>query len=152
MSTFATEKIRPAQLPTGFQLRRRIDGTAMVGFTGPNGEELLDQVTLIHTRGRQYMDWRFPLTVHVTSTPDARLFATENRPGVSVDVGIRGVKAIYHDGWWTPPVSDGSGPVWGVGAMHSLTLRSANRVVGVRAPREVPLDELVRIAKSVPPD
>jgi hypothetical protein len=150
VSTFATNEIQPSRLPAGFQLRRRIDGTAVVGFTGPNGEELPDQVTLIHTRGKQYLDWRFPLTVHAAAVPDARLFATEGRAGVSVDVGVRGVKATYHDGWWTPPASGDGRPVWGVGNMHSITLRTADRAIGIRAPRDVPLDELVEVAKSLP--
>jgi hypothetical protein len=149
VSTFRTDEITPGRLPAGFQLRRRVEGTALVGFTGPQGQELTDQVTLIHTRGRGYLDSRFALTVHVTSTPAARLFATEGRAGISVDIGIPGAKAVYHDGWWTPPETDGGRAVWGVGTMHSITVYAADRVLGVRAPRNVGLQELLDVAKSI---
>lgn len=149
MSTFRTDEITPGRLPAGFQLRRRVEGNALAGFTGPQGQTLTDQVTLIHTKGKSYLDSRFPLTVHMTSTPNARLFATEGRPGITVDVGVPGTRTVYHDGWWTPPVTDGGRPVWGVGSMHSITVQAADRVLGVRAARNVGLEELLAIAKSI---
>ena len=151
MTTLSIEAFKPARVPVGYAFRRRVQGSASPGFTGPAGEELPDQVTLIHTSANTYVAWRTPMTVHVVARPDARLFAAETHKGVALDLGLAGVKsAVYHDGWWGPNPDGSGGKVWDTGTMHSLTLRTATHTVAVRAAKSVPLDELAAVAKSIP--
>jgi hypothetical protein len=151
VTTLSIEAFKPARVPTGYSFRRRVQGSASPGFTGPTGEELADQVTLIHTTANTYASWRSPMTVHVVARPDARLFAAETHKGVALDLGLAGVtSAVYHDGWWGPAPDGSGGKVWDTANMHSLTLRTATHTVAVRAAKSVPLDELAAVAKSIP--
>lgn len=144
MASFSTEDIRPRILPDGFQFRRRIEGETAPGFWGTS-----EQVTLIHTRGGEYADWNKPLHVHVTTQPDAQLAGTENRPGIPLDLGIEGVRATYHDGMWAD-----AGPQtpaqWRTDLAHSITVRFREQVFGIRGPREMSVEELTAVARSLP--
>lgn len=143
----ATASVAPKHMAQGFTLRRRLDGPRAPGFWGED-----DQVTLVHTRGRTSSDWLNPISVHVTANTKAVLSATENRPGVGVDVGLEGVEAIYHDGWWAPSATGAGMPRWLTGTVHSVTIRTSQRVFAVRAPASVPVSELVAIAAGLPLD
>jgi hypothetical protein len=144
MGKIATDEVRPRYLPTGFAYRRRMDGTASSGFL-----DVADQVTLVHSRSTRIEDLRTPFTVHVADQPGIELSATEQRPGVSVDLGVPDAKAVYHDGWWTAPEPGSQAPIWQVGSVHSITVHTATRTYAVRAGRDVPLDELVAAIRSV---
>jgi hypothetical protein len=145
MSRITTEQMTPARLPAGYRFRRRIDGEAASGFP-----EVTEQAVLVHTKGNRHLDWAFPITVHMTTKPDAVLVATEKRPGVPLDLGRPNVNAIYHDGWWGPPVEGGVEPQWLVGGVHSVTVRVPGRVYAIRGPRAVSMDELIEVARSLP--
>jgi hypothetical protein len=144
MSVIATSEIQPRHLPAGFSLRNRIDGTAGPGFIG-----VTDQVTLIHARSSKVRDLRSHITVHAANAVGLDLTATEKRPGLRVDLNVDDVQAVYHDGWWTPPLPGSSMPQWSTSLVHSLTIHTPTRTYAVRAPREVPFDELVAVARSV---
>jgi hypothetical protein len=150
MASLSSERINPAYITNGFKLRRRLDGAASGGFG-----ESPDQATLVHTRGWRYEDWSFPLMVHVTSAPAKALDGTEHRPGQPVDLGIAGVTAVYHDGVWAldaerAEVEGVDQAMYWNTVVHSLTVRTPTLVYGIRAPLDVGLAELIRVARSLP--
>lgn len=136
----------PTYLPDEYVFRRRIEGLRSPGFF-----EQADQVVLIFTKGQSREDWRWPLTVHATADRLAQLDATENHPGASLDLGVPGAAALYHDGWWSPAAPNEGGFTWVIGTVHSLTIRTADNALAVRAPRSVSFNELVSVAFSLPP-
>ncbi|QXJ20718.1 hypothetical protein AGRA3207_001481 [Actinomadura graeca] len=144
MSTHPSAQVEPRWLPPGFRFRRQIDGGAAAGFPGP-----ADQTRLVHTKGWARADWSNPLVVHVTTEPGAQLLATENRPGVPISLGDVPAEAEYHDGMWTGG-DHGTRPRWTTELAHSVTVRTPTRVFGVRGPREISVEDLVEIAKSLP--
>jgi hypothetical protein len=99
--------------------------------------------------------WSRPLVVAWVPRAGAVLTATEDRPGVSVDVG--GATGIYHDGLWQlgsgpDEVDIGWGTVyWDQSDLHSLTFGIADGTVAIRASRlaGVGLDELEQIGVSI---
>ena len=145
------QEIRPRRLPDGYAYRGRADGPMAGGFVRAER-----QTALVHTRDRSPAEHHTPLTVFATDNPRQALAGTEGARGVRVDLGVPGVEAIYHDGIWhvDADVADEHGVdkgfAWLTGTCHSLTVRTATRVYGVRAPRDVPLAELVAIAASLP--
>ncbi|WP_067458405.1 hypothetical protein [Actinomadura macra] len=144
MSTHSSTQVEPKWLPPGFRFRRQIDGEAAAGFLGP-----AEQTRLVHTKGWALADWSNPLVVHVTTEPDAQLLATENRPGVPINLGDVAAQAVYHDGTWTDGDHD-LRPRWTTGLAHSVTVRTPTRVFGVIGPREISVEDLVEVAKSLP--
>lgn len=146
MSALSAARIQPSKLPSGYDFRRRLDGHSASGFNGPT-----EQATLVHTVGWKREHWSNPLVVHVTTERGAELFATERRPGVPIDLGISGVKAVYHDGMWADG-GPGVRPRWATEYAHSITVRTGDRVFGVRGPRDLSIEDLVKVAKSLPLD
>jgi hypothetical protein len=144
LGTIATEEVMPRRLPAGFKYRNRVDGPSGTGFVG-----VADQVTLLLTRGTSDRDRAFPLTVHAADDPTLELSATERRRGLAVDLGMDGVKTVYHDGWWTAPDEGSTKPNWQTGAMHSLTIHTNRRTYAIRAGADVSVDDLVTMARSV---
>ena len=82
------------------------------------------------------------------------LAGTEDRAGATVVVGDR--TAVYHDGMWDvdADIAETHGVEkafrWRTDLAHSLTLRSGDRVLGIRAARSVELGELLKVAASLP--
>jgi len=144
LSTHASAQVEPRWLPPGFRFRRQIDGEAAAGFLGP-----AEQTRLVHTKGWGRADWSNPLLVHVTTEPGAQLRATENRPGVPINLGDIAAQAVYHDGMWTDEDLDAR-PRWTTELAHSVTVRTPTRVFGIRGPREMSVAELIEVAKSLP--
>lgn len=151
MTELAMTEVRPSRLPSGYRFRRRIDGSAGAGFPRDAA-----QTAVVHLRGTDDVSVRTPLTVHIGLDPKLDLIGTHDRPGVAVDVGIAGASAAYHDGMWhvDADVADKIGWEhafrWHVGDVHSVTVRTATRTYAVRGPRDVPLDELIEVVKSLP--
>jgi hypothetical protein len=151
MSAPTASHAMPSHVPPGFSLRRQVDGMAARAFRDDP-----DQLTLVYTRGSRREDWTAPLTVHVTRLLDRELTATENRPGTPVDLGKPDVSAVYHNGMWAmdADLAQAEGPeralYWHTGSAHSITVRTTDLVLGIRAPRELSYAELVKIARSLP--
>jgi hypothetical protein len=144
---------RPGYVPEGFAFARQLGGSAAGGF----GDET-DQVLSVYTRGASIEDLLYPLMVFAgPASGRTVLAATEQRNGQTINLNVDGTTAEYHDGMWI--LGGGvderkAGPVtlhWDRGSAHSLTVTSPNWVFGIRAPvAGFPLDELVRIAQSLP--
>lgn len=151
MAPLPYQEMKPRRLPAGYAYRGRADGPMAGGFVR---EER--QTAFVHTRDRSPAEHATPLTVFATDNRRHELAGTEGARGVRVDLGVPGVEATYHDGIWhvDADVADEHGVdkafVWVTGHCHSLTVRTATRVYGVRAPRDVPLTELVALAASLP--
>jgi hypothetical protein len=151
MSGVSVSHAMPSHVPSGFALRRQIDGTAAKAFRDDP-----EQVTLVYTRGFQRADWTAPMTVHITRLLDRELTATEGRPGTPVDLGKPGVSAVYHNGMWAmdADLAEAQGAenslYWHTGSAHSITVRTEDHVLGIRAPRDVSFSELVKVASSLP--
>ncbi|GII97105.1 hypothetical protein Ssi02_73360 [Sinosporangium siamense] len=147
MSASPIERIRVSALPAGFEFRKALTGKTSAGFNAT-----VSQVTLVHTRGAGERDWSYPLSVHIVQAPQAVLLCTEARSGVPVDLEIRGVKATYHDGLWSLPDGEAgaSAPVWRTDQAHSVTVWTASLSYGVRGPRDVPVEKLLEVARSLP--
>lgn len=116
-----------------------------------------DQVALIYTRGPGVADWNTPLTVYSGPADAPDLVATERHAGQSLDIGIAGRQAVYHDGLWqrgpgTDEQTNGADVVhWDNSSVHSITIRTAGSTYAVRGPKNsVGFDDLVRIAQSLP--
>jgi len=146
-----SHEIRPGKLPAGYVYRGRADGPLAGGFVR---EER--QAALVHTRDRSPAENVSPLIIYATDNLRHELAGTEGVRGTRVDIGVAGVEAIYHDGKWhvDADVADEQGVdnafIWLTGTCHSLTIRTATRVYGIRAPRDVPLVALVTTAASLP--
>lgn len=144
--------ISPSYVPDEFTFRRRLEGSETGGF----GDDPT-QVGLIYTRGWDHTDSAYPLIVYAAQPVETDLAATENRPGVPVDLGIPGVQAVYHDGLWA--FGPGEAQVnleggvtihWERSGAHSITIYSPDGTYAVRAPKDtVAFDELARVAKSL---
>ena len=151
MKELPNHEIRPGRLPAGYVYRGRADGPLAGGFMR---EER--QAALVHTLDRSPAEHAGPLIIYATDNPRHELAGTEGAPGARVDIGVAGVEAIYHDGKWhvDPDVANEHGVdkafFWLTGTCHSLTIRTATRVYGIRAPRDVPLVALVTTAASLP--
>lgn len=151
MARLPMASIRPARIPDGFRLRNRVDGPVAGGFP-PEAEQTL----LLHTRSWRMEDIRRPLLVFATPDVDQELIGTHDRAGTPVDLGIPGVSAVYHDGVWQVDAdifeAEGLDAAmrWDTTSVHSLTVRTADRVFGVRAPREIDVEELVAVVRSLP--
>jgi hypothetical protein len=140
-------------LPLGYRLRSRFEGEDAGGFPGSP-----DQLALIYTRGLGSDEAVYPLLVYVAARGGAKeLVGTEGRSGSSVDIGVSGVTAVYHDGMWAP----GPGPDerrlgeliihWDTGDAHSITVSGGGRLLGVRGARSrgVLARHLVTVARSL---
>jgi hypothetical protein len=154
--TSSIQEFRPAYVPSGFRLAGQVIGRASFGFGSTE-----QQTALFYRRGSDYQDALLPLTVHVAPVAtDAVLGSTELRPGTIVELDLRGVTALYHDGIWAPGPGDdeqGLGGVvihWDRSTVHSITVRTSQYMVGIRGPkyRGVDYSELARIARSLPAD
>jgi hypothetical protein len=150
MAAVRTENVSPSYLPSGYRLRRRVDGKGAAGFAGSEAE----QVTLLHTLGSRNEHWRDALTIHVGPAAAGELAGTEGRPGATVLVGDR--TAVYHDGMWDvdADIAEASGVDkafrWRTDLAHSVTIRAGDQVIGIRAVRSVDLAELLKVAASLP--
>jgi len=143
------------KLPDRYVFRAQADGPRASGFVRAER-----QTALIHTRDRSPQEHSTPLTVFAADSPIGgprhELAGTEGAQGVRIDLEVPGTEAVYHDGIWTvgADVADerdlDEGFAWLTGTCHSLTVRTATAVYGVRAPRDVPLADLVAVAKSLP--
>ncbi len=142
MPKVSTAALEPTHMTTGYSLRKRLDGDGVAGFNHQR-----HQVGLIYTTGRSIVAWSSPLAIYATRDHNAVLSATEDHPGILLD--LNGLSVEYHDGWWQPSAK-GDRAVWKSGTVHSLTIRTATSAVAIRAPGSVPLDELIRVAKSIP--
>lgn len=152
MSLLPANEIRPTYLPPGFTFRGVIDGPAGGGFI-PD----VQQTAVVHSRGTGVRDRPFPLTVFVGLDRKQELIGTHGRRGVSVTVPSTAATSVdYHDGIWhldaarADAIGYEDALRWHPGDVHSVTVRTASRVYAVRAPRDVPLDELLRVLTSLP--
>jgi hypothetical protein len=139
------ERMRPRESPRGYSFRRVVFGPMAGGFPGVER-----QCRFVYTRGATGSDLHDQVSVHVSEKPAMNLSATEKQAGEPCPITVPGASAVYHDGWWTPPQAGSELPVWQSGQIHSVTVRTADRICGIRAPRGVPQDELVRVAESIP--
>lgn len=136
---------QPGYVPSGFELRRKLDSTTEPGFgRDPN------QVITIYTHGWDESDWISPLMLVFGTPGPSALVGTENQPGDPIEIGVSRVAAHYHNGAWTA-ASDGSGRVvWNTEYAHSITAASPALRVAVRGnKRQVSIAELTRVLQSV---
>lgn len=145
------QALPPTYIPSGYALRRQLEGSDAAGFG-----EGANQVALVYTRGWEHVDFAKSLSVYVAPQGAPALAATENHPGLPVDLGISSVQAVYHDGLWAP----GSGEMernlgdliihWDRSVAHSITIWGTDGTYAVRASKDgVTLDELIRVATSL---
>jgi len=151
-SVASPRRAGPSYIPNGYQFQRQREGVDAAGFgRDPH------QVALLYTRGWQYEDWVYPLSIYIVPLGAAALAATEQHPSRRVDIGIPGAVAMYHDGLWASGLGEDElhlGSVvlhWDRKAVHSITVHRGNHTYAVRGPkhRGVGFEELVKIAQSV---
>ncbi len=144
-------KNSPSWVPSGYRLQHRFAGEAAGGFHGAGD----DQVAFLHALPTKQHDPSYPLMVYAAAAPGRELDGTQGRAGTEVNLGIAGVKAIYHDGMWhvdgSMLESEGieAAKAWRSGGVHSLTIHAPGRTVGIRARRDVALEDLVSMARSL---
>jgi hypothetical protein len=137
----------PAYVPPGYSLRRRFANGVEPGFG-----LIKDQALLVYTTGWSLSDWTYPLMFCVAGPGAPELFATEQRKGTQVPLGI-GVTGEYHDGIWVASMDEFGNPAgrrWQVGGTHSITIRNSLAVLAARGPRQLPASELGRMLSSFP--
>jgi len=146
-----TDHSPPAWIPRGYELRHRFEGEAAGGFHGAGQ----DQVAFLHSPTGTQADPSYPLMVYVTPKQDLALDGTRGRVGTRISFEKIGKVATYHDGIWHV---DGErvhltclaqARQWHTNEVHSLTIHSADGTVAIRARRDVALDDLIRIARSL---
>lgn len=142
--------LQTADIPLGYRFGSEVRGSSVAGFWG-----VLDQVALIYVC-QPYQEYdRF--FVHGAGRPSLTLLGTEGHDGVGVDVNIRGMRAVYHDGLWSigpgneQRVEGGQVLHWEVSDAHSLTLWDEGRTFAVRGLRSrgIPQSALIRLAQSL---
>lgn len=135
----------PRYIPGRFRRRRAIQGVAEPGF-GRHPHQWI----YVYTAGWDEADWTAPLMFFIAPTGGEALAGTEGQPGTPIDIGVASAHAVYHDGLWTAAPGGGGRKVWNTSLVHSITARTAQGNVAVRANRnEVSRNELVRILQSV---
>lgn len=145
--------VEPGYVPPGYRLTTRLEGRGANAFGGAGDDQLL----LSYKRSDAEVAV-FPLVIYAARDSDGILFATEQRPGRPLSLGIKGVRAHYHDGMWAP----GSGPDeqriddditihWSRGGVHSITGVAGRMAMAVRGPvtEATSFDELVAVARSL---
>jgi hypothetical protein len=141
----------PSWVPGGYKLQHRFTGEAAGGFHGAGNE----QVAFLHGQPGNQADRSFPLMVYVTATPGQVLDGTNGRPGTQVSLGVSGVTATYHDGMWhvdgavLQTAGIDAAKEWRSGTVHSLTIHAPGRTAGIRARRNVGLEDLLAMARSL---
>jgi hypothetical protein len=147
-------EIRPAYVPSGYRFRRSLHGKIFDGF-----DSELDQVMLIYGAGWTDEAATRPLRVYIgPSNGGTVLFGTEEQRGQELDIGIVGARTNYHEGRWALGPGIDTRPAgdvvvhWDTSDDHSLTVIYNGLVYAVRGSRlnGVTLDELVKVAKSLP--
>lgn len=149
-----TVEFRPSYVPDGYTFGLEVRGEAAGGFG-----DLDDQVALVFWRHRGGTDRGYRLAVHVAAGGDTALSGTEGRPAQPIDLGLPGVTAAYHDGWWTlgpgedARYEDGLVTSWDRSDVHSITVSSGSVTWAVRGTRSrgVGFDELLAVARSITP-
>lgn len=143
----------PDYLPEGYRSWTTVLGRDAGGF----GATSDDQYSMTFARGSMPEEKANTLLVYRGPANSGELLGTQRHAGESVDIGVSGVQATYHDGVWAA----GPGPEerrvgqhtvihWDRSIRHSLTVRTPSEVVGVRGPKAiVNADELAKIALSL---
>ncbi len=141
MSESGTAQLRePSGIPSGYSLRRRIEGPDVAAFG-----RIEDQAALYYTQGPSPEDWLFPIMVCAAAPLAGELVATENRGGQTVDLGSPDAVAVYHDGVWAPGLGEAQRAVfggsmfvyWNRSAAHSITVSAPEATFAVRGPKDV---------------
>jgi len=151
MPALTAKMVKPESVPTGYAWRRQLEG-ASAHALGRHP----DQIVLVYTLGWTQEDWSWPLVVAAAPAGAPPLLGTEHRRGRHVDLGIPGVRAVYHNGIWVlgpgpDEQSFGAGVIhWDSSTVHSLTVRHSDVTWAVRGPktRGADFDVLVRMARS----
>ncbi len=155
MGALQLDAIKPSYVPTGFSFRRQLTGESVAGI-GKHQQ----QIQLVYTTGWDHDDWTHPVTIYIRPAGEASLGATEGRPGLDLDLGLPGSKAVYHDGWWAPETPPAGATrlqlIWDATTVHSITVAYPEIQFAVRASRhaakrigDVTTVELVKVARSV---
>lgn len=149
----AVEQLRdrgPRYLPPGYRLSHTTPGSA-VRKLGDGAEQLT------FTFLRTFAANEVPLRVTIAEGSGRILRATEHRPCVSVAVGERHAVGRYHDGSWAPgggdhqvDLADGYIIHWDRSRFHSVTVSTGTETAAVLAPKELSIDEIVKVAGSIP--
>ncbi len=142
----------PAYLPSGYELSLRVHGSEAGGL-GMDAS----QTGTFYRRATAIEDWRSPLAVYLSGPGAPDLAATEKKQGEQIDLGIVGIKAVYHDGLWmlgqgAEQLDMGDVVVhWDSSTLHSITARWDGGTCAVRGPkgRGVGYDELINVVKSM---
>lgn len=136
----------PRYLPAGYKLRSRRNGVEVDPFeTYGSG---CQPVQAVYTAGATYAEWmRQMLIITMWPTPKAELPATEGRPGLPVNLGVKGALAVYHDGWWAFGTSGGL--EWRKGQAHSVTVHTGERTYAVRGPDSMAAEVLATISRGL---
>jgi hypothetical protein len=96
------------------------------------------------------------MSLNISASPDASLAGTEHRRGVPADVGVAGMRAVYHDGQWEldPAVLQTRGLAeanfWSTANSDSVTIHDDHRTYGIRADVSLASEELIKVARSLP--
>lgn len=144
-----------SEVPTGYKFRAEISGNASEAFANQPSQR-----TLIFTRGWAQSETPYPLLVHIAGPNAGELLGTEGRAGVVLELGLRDVVAVYHDGWWMlgpgpEEVSDNGRTLhWNRNDVHSVTVTTPTRTVAVRGTRRrgVRAEDLRRLALAASGD
>jgi hypothetical protein len=151
MGGMSALKNPPSWVPGGYKLQHRFSGQASGGFHAA-GEA---QIAFLHALPVKQADTAYPLMVYIAEVPGQELDGTQGRAGTEVHLGLPGVKAIYHDGMWhvdgsaLQSVGLDAAKEWRSGGVHSLTIHAPGRTVGIRARRDVGLEDLMAMARSL---
>lgn len=144
----------PRYLPEGFLFSHLTPGTltSPLGFTKDP-----DQRTLTYRRAFDRRE--VPLRVVVAGAGSGELHGTEHHRGTVIEIdGIDpSARGLYQDGTWTVgPGTDqlildqGHALHWLRGWIHSVTVRTATATVVVIGDMSLGLEDLIRVARSVP--
>ena len=144
-------ELQSRAMPQGFQLVGREQDIYAGEFWGSQ-----EQIAIRYRQPRKM--WGLGSEITVCWAPQRNIMLTGTTNRVGTPVTVNGLSGTYHDGMWMP----GPGPDevrfepdgiahWGRDLVHSITLKTADGVYGVRAPRTIVphLDGLVRIMSSV---
>jgi hypothetical protein len=131
-----------AALPAGYGLRGQVDGVT------DQFQTEADQKAIYFALGSRGPSQYYPLVVAQAAAPGLVLCGTENQDGADVDLGVPGLTARYHDGWWAIDPTQEGHLTWDTAVVHSLTCWTAGGTIGVRGSRVhgVTLDSLQRLA------